>query len=403
MCPKRENDPVRVRKMNIKKQYIYIALILLLASVMTLGAISYVKNNSLPTLSVDVPTEEFGKYTFERKMTFENGLVAEFFESGDEYFRYCHDEQGFVLIRDNTNNTLTYGTLADGVLISSGISFFASEEEIGLVDKLTASEIDFSLNPELVTRIDRAAPYGGEVFLGGEEPDIVDQKPLLAGEEPKRIITNLVILIKFNDTTQAVVDNAIAAFDPYFNHPINSLKNYYEVLSYNNVTINSILPRVSPSEVYVYNGGDRQYFNIEDSNTYTRRTRETELLSGAVAGAANKFDFSGKDLDINDDGYADSVSFLICGNNEDTWGGLLWPHSWNLDSIDGSSASSYLGGVKVGDYSFNFSSSINVGVLCHEMGHVLGAPDLYHYNYDFVPVGKMIHSNKYSPDMLTYD
>ncbi|MDD4120457.1 MAG: hypothetical protein PHG90_02555, partial [Clostridia bacterium] len=68
--------------MNIKKQYIYIALILLLASVMTLGAISYVKNNSLPTLSVDVPTEEFGKYTFERKMTFENGLVAEFFESG---------------------------------------------------------------------------------------------------------------------------------------------------------------------------------------------------------------------------------------------------------------------------------------------------------------------------------
>ena len=391
--------------MNIKKQYIYIALFLLLASVMTLGAISYVKNNSLPTLSVDVPTEEFGKYTFERKMTFENGLVAEFFESGDEYFRYCHDEQGFVLIRDNTNNTLTYGTLADGVLISSGISFFASEEEIGLVDKLTASEIDFSLNPELVTRIDRAAPYGGEVFLGGEEPDIVDQKPLLAGEEPKRIITNLVILIKFNDTTQAVVDNAIAAFDPYFNHPINSLKNYYEVLSYNNVTINSILPRVSPSEVYVYNGGDRQYFNIEDSNTYTRRTRETELLSGAVAGAANKFDFSGKDLDINDDGYADSVSFLICGNNEDTWGGLLWPHSWNLDSIDGSSASSYLGGVKVGDYSFNFSSSINVGVLCHEMGHVLGAPDLYHYNYDFVPVGKwdLMSSNTNIPQyMLTY-
>jgi len=391
--------------MSFRKNYLIIALIVLLASVVTLGAISYVKNNSLPTLSLDVPADEFGKYTFERTMTFDNGRIAEFFESGDEYFRYCHDEQGFVLIRDNNNKTLTYGTLSDGVLISSGVSFFATEQEINLVDKLTASEIDFSLNPSLVTRIDRAAPYGGEVLLQGEQPDIVDQRPLFAGEEQKRTITNMVILIKFNDTPQAVVDNAIAAFDPYFNHPNNSLKNYYEVLSYNNVTINSILPRISPSEVYVYNGGNRQYFNIEDSNTYARRTRETELLSGAVEGAANKFDLSGKDLDINDDGYADSVSFLICGNNEDTWGGLLWPHSWNLDSIDGTSASSYIGGVKIGDYSFNFSSSINVGVLAHEMGHVLGAPDLYHYEYDFVPVGKwdLMSSNTNIPQyMLTY-
>lgn len=260
--------------MKIKRSFIYITVFLFLVTAMALGAVSFVQQHEI-NIHEDTPAEFLGKYTFERSMVFGSGKVAHFYESGDEYFRYCHDENGYVLIRDVENETLTYGMLVSGRLISSGISFFASPQEVNGVDKVIATEIDFTLNPTLVTQIDRAAPYNGEVFLSSldEEVVYVPQKPLFAGETEKRTITNLVILIKFNDTQQGVVDNAITAFDPYFNNPINSLKNYYETISYDEVTINSILPRVSPSEVYVYNGGLRSYYNIEDSNTARRRER----------------------------------------------------------------------------------------------------------------------------------
>lgn len=392
--------------MNTKRLSIYITLFLLLVTIVAIGAFSFVNNNAISSF-VDTPAESYGKYTFQKSMVLNSGEEVEFFESGDEYFRYYHDASGFVLIRDGLEKTLTYGTLVDGKVVSSGISFSSSEKDIFSVDKLTASEIDFSLNPELLSKIDRGAPYGGQVSLSssGDEMITVNQRPLLALDPAdKRTITNVVILVKFNDTPQAVVDSAISVFDSYFNNTVNSLKNYYETMSNNQVTINSYLPRETNLAVYVHNGGNRSYYDIEASNTIERRTRESQLLGGAVSGAQSKFNLTGKDLDINDDGYIDSVSFLICGDNEDTWGGLLWPHSWNLDSIDGASTS-YIGAYKVGDYSLNFTTSINVGVLCHEMGHVLGAPDLYHYEYDFVPVGKwdLMGSNTSMPQyMLTY-
>ena len=48
----------------------------------------------------------------------------------------------------------------------------------------------------------------------------------------------------------------------------------------------------------------------------------------------------------------------------------------------------YINGLQVWDYNFQlqeffFLPTRGVGVLCHEMFHTLGAPDLYHYNTDF--------------------
>ena len=45
-------------------------------------------------------------------------------------------------------------------------------------------------------------------------------------------------------------------------------------------------------------------------------------------------------------------------------------------------SNAYINGSQVYDYLFMLSGSwyYNVGVLCHEFGHVLGAPDYYHYD-----------------------
>ena len=210
-----------------------------------------------------------------------DGEKVSFKESGDEKFRYYHDENGNVLIRED--DSLTYATLNDdGKVVSTGVSVTSTETK---TETITVGDINLSLNPGFLGKEDRASTNGGLVTTYGDNneeiTEEVSQQPLLAGSTGKRTIVNFVILIKFNDTTDTVVNNAISSFDTYFNGVNNSLRNYYEVMSYHGVTINSILPRESGA-VYVHNGGNRQDYNIKDSNTTLRRQKESELLTNAI-------------------------------------------------------------------------------------------------------------------------
>jgi hypothetical protein len=82
------------------------------------------------------------------------------------------------------------------------------------------------------------------------------------------------------------------------------------------------------------------------------------------------------DIDSNNDGYVDNVTFLVRGSPT-AWATLLWPHRWSLYSYD-----AFINGKQVGDYNFNLEQGgyLTVGVICHEFFHTLGAPDLYHYD-----------------------
>ena len=78
------------------------------------------------------------------------------------------------------------------------------------------------------------------------------------------------------------------------------------------------------------------------------------------------------DVDGNDDGYVDNVTFLVSGS-PDGWSDLLWPHRWSLFSFN-----VFLNGSIVDSYNLNLASGgyFTVGTLCHEFFHSLGAPDL---------------------------
>lgn len=102
----------------------------------------------------------------------------------------------------------------------------------------------------------------------------------------------------------------------------------------------------------------------------------------AVDSAANYVDFS--DYDNDGDGFIDGLHIIFAGYGEEAGASsdCIWSHKWNIFDaptynntvVDVYSCSPELGG----SYGTNLT---NIGVICHELGHVFGAPDYYDTDY----------------------
>ncbi len=216
-------------------------------------------------------------------------------------------------------------------------------------------------------------------------------------------ITNLVIFICFSDDTISEVRESISVdIINMFNADDNSLKDYYQNLSYGSLTINSIFPTIN-GDYYIYKDTrTRSYYaNISDNS---RASAEAALLNAAVDSADEFFDYTSRNIDGNNDGFVDMVSFVINGQQTD-WGGLLWPHSWSLNSISGLIGAKKLNNIRVNEFSFTFLQGYKIGYVCHETGHILGMPDLYHYDNDKdrYPAWEwdLMHYNNNTPQYVT--
>lgn len=328
----------------------------------------------------------YGEFTFLREMELSSGEKAYYYESGNEYYSYLHDNEGYVLLKDENEGTLEYAVNEQGKPVSSGVSY--ADGGRGVV-KMLASEIDYDLDEVKA------------VTQGLDGMSVIESKPVLASDTGSKTIVNLTVFISFEGDTFTPSSDLINTF----NGSSTSLKSYYQVMSNNNITINSQIPYNS-NLVYVYQDPkSRDYYN---TNGVYRWERESTLVSNAIKSAEEYFNFpASTNLDVNNDGYIDSVSIIVSGSSSSTWGSLLWPHSVSLDAVDGENNSTVINGKKVGKYAFNFEKTITLGVLCHETAHVLGAPDLYHYgsstqNQDIVTVGKwdLMESNLDMPQYL---
>ncbi len=164
----------------------------------------------------------------------------------------------------------------------------------------------------------------------------------------------------------------------------NSMYNYFKEVSYNGLFITSYFYPVSTGQTILsyQDSHSRAYYIPYDAvNNPTgyqpeeRQEREHSLLQSAVNYVAASVPGS-LDIDYNNDGYVDNICFIIRGGTTE-WSTLLWPHRWVLSSYN-----VYINGSQVWDYNFqleDFMPTAGNGVLCHEMFHTLGAPDLYHY------------------------
>lgn len=300
-----------------------------------------------------------------------NGEVIHCFVSGDEFFNYYHDADGYTIIMDTETGYYTYGVEQNGMVVPTAY-------------------IVGQTNPAVTPALTPGARISDEIIMARRVEharQIADNDPAVATtrEMNHGVMNNIVVFISFQDDT--VFPKTYSQVDAMYNDTINttsvSLKNYYRNVSYNQFTIQSFLfPQAGPEDVIVsyHDIHPRSYYSPYSANNpygylddAGRREREFTLLDSAIRYVKN-FIPTTLDMDYDNDGKVDNVVFII-NTGVDGWSSLLWPHRWSIFD-----RSVYMHGKRVYDYNLILADDdyyFDIGTLCHEMFHSLSAPDLY--------------------------
>ena len=309
-----------------------------------------------------------------------DGTVLQCFASGDEFFNYLHDKDGFTIIQHPQTGYYVYAENRDGNLV-------ATEYVAGIQDPASKGLKPFALISPEAWRAKRLAWKEPE-----KESQNRDNRDANHGT-----LNNISIFIRFSDDEQFT--NSYYDIDNMFNDVSEgavSLRSYFRAASYGAIEIpTTFYPGHNGNTIISYQDTyPRSYFEPYNSTTNPngyqesqRAEREFSLLERAVNYVNANYPVpTSLNIDYDEDGYVDNVCFIVKGG-VGAWGSLLWPHKWSLyDRVVN------INGKQVWTFNFQLAdatSYFNTSTMCHEMNHSLGAPDLYHYYHgeDLSPVG----------------
>lgn len=311
-----------------------------------------------------------------QRLTQPDGTSLECFASGDEYYNWLHDEVGYTIVQDPGTGYFVYALPGKGALVPS--SMVAGRGNPALL----------GVEPWLMIPASERLARRAALFRIAPEPSV--DGPTLGN------FTNLAVFIRFSDETE--FGESLSRYSLMFNEDgagLSSLYNYFREVSYGTVSISTNLypfPDTGTAVVSFQDSHPRAYYQPYNAASNPigyqggddgseRASREFTLLKAAVDSIAPLVPAS-VNLDSDNNGRVDNVVFIVRGSPTG-WASLLWPHQWSLYSVTAT-----INGKRVYSYNLQLQSSMNVGVLCHEMGHSLGMPDLYHYTSTPVtPVG----------------
>ncbi|PKN77693.1 MAG: hypothetical protein CVU48_10760 [Candidatus Cloacimonetes bacterium HGW-Cloacimonetes-1] len=306
-----------------------------------------------------------------------DGSTINVFASGDEFHNWLHDADGYSIIKNDSNGWYTYAT-QDGESVKSS-SFLVGKDN----PAAKGLSPNINLSKRLIDQKYRKYENSMRDYSNGKSPH--------TGQ-----FNNIVVFIRFADDPP--FSNDLNYYDEMFNATgdhVNSMKTYFTEASYNQLNVDSFFfPADNNGVIVTYiDSQPRNYYrpvsqgnpigyNPNDDNE--RTMREQGMLANCIAAVGPQIPTT-IDVDGDDDGKVDNVCFIIQGSS-DAWAELLWPHRWVLYY-----ANATIHGAQVWDFNFQletFMFSSGASVLCHEMFHSLGAPDLYRYNDTTItPIG----------------
>ena len=310
-----------------------------------------------------------------------NGDTLACFITGDEYYHYLHDADGFTIVKNPQTGYYVYATRENGKVVpSTYLAGSVSPRSVGLEPgvRISASEWRALRDKKTAT-------------------------PIRSGSSARANqgqLNNLVVFIRFADDDE-FSQSPVTLYN-MFNSPSGiSLKSYFSAASYNQLEVESyLLPTPTGTSLLSYQDEHpRSYYcrwsednpdgyGVDEpfNGIFPRTEREIALVTNAI-NYVREYIPEDLDIDYDDDGIVDNICFVVKGGVEE-WSDLLWPHMWTMDGD-----AVYINEKRVWNYNFQLSDNpayFSVSILCHEMFHTLGAPDLYHYNDDvgFTPVGR---------------
>ncbi len=280
---------------------------------------------------------------------------------GDEHVKWAQTVDGYSILR-NGKGVFEYAIKnSKGDMIPSGIRVSNKEKrsnaEIQLLQK-TSKNLGYSKNQvSLMKRISRIKQ--------------VDSKRAFPTTGSRKLIC---ILMEFQDVsftkTQTDFQNLFNQVGYSADGASGSVKDYYKENSYNqlDLTITVAGPYTADNNMAYYGANDGDGYDL----------RPDALVSEAVTKANVIVNYADYDNDGN--GYVDGVYVIYAGYGEERTGvpaDAIWAHAWEIPetTLDGKKITSYSCSPELRG---NDGTGITrIGVICHEFGHVLGAPDFY--------------------------
>ncbi len=282
---------------------------------------------------------------------------------GDEYHRRVETADGYTIVRNEATGWLEYARLEGNRLVPSGLVVGRVDperlEQAGipkhLSDRFWVMEEIRRLNPEILH--DRVAPE--RISAAGLGP------AALTGTRKMFIVA-----VEFqpettppNGWSKGVYnpqDFAARIFDPA--EGVVSLTNYYKANSGG-----LFWPVGSAYPQWVTLPYTASYYKSLNS-----WTRIVEHALDQIKATDPSFDFT----TVANNGEIDLA--LIWAGTRETWGSFFWPHmsSMNVNKYGIRVRTR----IAVNERNSNGTENKDVGVFCHEYGHVTGAPDIYDYS-----------------------
>ncbi len=282
---------------------------------------------------------------------------------GDEFIHWAETTDGYTIM-SNRQGTYEYASLdQSGNLVFSGVQAHDAASR-------DAAESVFiqQLRPGLffsesqVNQMKALKPNGSQ------------RAPTIGGFPTTGTRKLLMILANFSNTTTVFTP---ADFNNYMNQTnyngTGSFRDYYIEVSYGQLTVNTTVTMwVVLPHTHDYYGPD---------------TKWGEFAYDAVSAANTQAAVNFAEYDNDLDGYVDGVSIIHQGEGQEASGDIndIWSHSWDLQSAGYTVGECTFDGVVVSEYTtlpeVLGTGMSTIGVMCHEFGHNLGAPDFYDTDY----------------------
>ena len=250
-------------------------------------------------------------------LTQPDGTVIECLATGDEYYNWVHDKDGYTIVQNPMTGYYCYAILQGDELV-------ASQYVVGKTNPLNTS-----LKPYV--------NVSSEKILARREAilqELPSKTPLAKSSQSKAAtgtLNNIVVYIRFADQTEFPVEQS--KYTTMFNSETgNSMKNYYHEISHNQLTISSYFyPINNGTSILSYQDAhNRNYYcpynsvsNPEGYHDNEQTSRRRNLLTNAINHIKSQIS-SSLNLDFDNDGYVDNICFIIRGEAT-AWSTLLWP------------------------------------------------------------------------------